>query len=218
MTDKIKNGFDVAREIANSFVDGQPRKQALLTVDNYEKVFNEQQRVSDGYLWDVSEHYKSVRKFMEGAKQECPDKPTIPDEKTRLLRAKLILEEALETVDALCVRVFVGEYELIHDGLSDLYGGGDMCMEAELKISDESMMDSLEKIIDGCCDLKVVTTGTLIACGIPDEYVQKLVDDNNLDKIERGTIRDDGKLIKPDDHQPPDIGKFLGELGYVDSH
>lgn len=200
--DKIKNGFDVAREIANSFVDGQPRKQALLTVDNYEKTFNSQQRASDGYLWDVSEHYKSVRKFMEEAKQACPDKPTIPDEETRLLRAKLILEEALETVNALGFEVT----QIISETTKD-----------EWRFDPEFDAD-LEQIIDGCCDLKVVTTGTLIACGIPDEYAQKLVDGNNLDKIERGTIREDGKLIKPDDHQPPAIGKFLEELGYDDSH
>jgi len=42
---------------------------------------------------------------MQQAGQETPSKPTIPDEATRLLRARLILEEALETISALGVEM-----------------------------------------------------------------------------------------------------------------
>ena len=61
-------------------------------------------------------------------------------------------------------------------------------------------------IVDGCCDLSVVTIGTLSACGVPDELFLKLVDENNLAKFGDGhSIREDGKLIKPSDHKPPAI-------------
>ncbi|RME85522.1 MAG: hypothetical protein D6785_04320, partial [Planctomycetota bacterium] len=48
-----------------------------------------------------SPHQKRVEEFMRLAGQEIPEVPTLPDEKTRLLRSKLILEEALETIHAL---------------------------------------------------------------------------------------------------------------------
>src|SRR5690606_33615746 len=71
----------------------------------------------------------------------------------------------------------------------------------------------LEKTVDGCCDLKVVTTGTLSSCGIPDELFQKEVDENNLKKFGPGhSYREDGKLIKPPGHQPPNIKGLLEEL------
>ena len=67
--------------------------------------------------------------------------------------------------------------------------------------------------IDGCCDLAVVTTGTLSACGVPDLPFQQAVDQNNLEKFGPGnTIRDDGKLIKPPGHKPPDIAGILSRL------
>ena len=68
------------------------------------------------------------------------------------------------------------------------------------------------EVIDGCCDISVVTIGTLISCGVPDESFLVEVDQNNLDKVKNGTIRDDGKLIKPKDHKPPRIQEILDEL------
>ena len=149
-------------------------------------------------LRSVSEHYESVKEVMQKANQRTPDKPTIPDEKTRLLRAKLILEEALETIEALGFGVTQIPSETTQD-------------EWDFHVTKSI---DLQQIIDGCCDLKVVTTGTLISCGIPDDYVQKMVDENNLEKSRNWTIRDDGKFIKHPDHQPPDIAGFLEDLRY----
>ena len=50
-----------------------------------------------------------IREFMQKANQETPSEVTIPDEETRILRAKLIVEEALETVRALGVDVQLGD-------------------------------------------------------------------------------------------------------------
>ena len=57
-------------------------------------------------------HYNRIKAFMQKVGQETPEIATIPDEKTRILRAKLILEEALETVEALGVKVEIGGHEL----------------------------------------------------------------------------------------------------------
>lgn len=140
----------------------------------------------------TSPHYDRVRQFMELAGQEVPSRPGIPNEETRLLRARLILEEALETVEAL--------------GVTPLFS----CAEGEKEITSQSVRlhadrePSLLDIIDGCCDTIVVTTGTLIACGVPDVPFQEAVDQNNLAKFGPGSYRrDDGKWVKPADH--PDV-------------
>lgn len=143
-----------------------------------------------------SEHQQRIEKFMELAGQKLPTKPTLPNLETRKLRAKLILEEALETVDAL-----------------GLYAETDR--EAiDLRIDDiifkELAEPNLIGIVDGCCDLSVVTIGTLSACGVPDIPVLQLTDENNLAKFGPGGYRrEDGKWIKPPNHKPPDYSKVL---------
>lgn len=148
-----------------------------------------------------SKHQLKVNWFMEKAGQEVPVKPKEPSEKVRILRAKLIFEEAMETIcDGLGVEIRTK--------------GGDSIAQIieELEYEVEALFDMVETV-DGCCDIKVVTTGTLSACGIPDEEVQKLVDDNNLAKFGPGhKIREDGKLLKPEGHKPPDIKGYLEKL------
>lgn len=58
-----------------------------------------------------SPHQQRVEEFMGKFGQEVPDKPTMPDEDTRLLRAKLIFEETLETIYALGFKVIEGNYQ-----------------------------------------------------------------------------------------------------------
>ena len=140
------------------------------------------------------------------AKQEVPDIPVMPNVKTRVLRAKLIFEEAMETInDGLAVDVII-----------DVDGERVSLANAMTKYLSFEAFDTpdLVKIADGCADLSVVTTGTLLASGIRDEKLLELVDQNNLDKGGPGHyIRDDGKLVKPPNHKPPDIGGLLDSLG-----
>lgn len=149
-----------------------------------------------------SDHYKRVEKFMQLAKQDIPGGPIVPSEDVRKLRARLIFEEAMETIKnglGVVISIPVG-------------GGESVVIEDELMFDVARPFDRVETI-DGCCDLKVVTTGTLIACGVPDEPFQKLVDENNLEKFGPGhSWREDGKLIKPPGHKPPDIAGKLAEL------
>ena len=138
-------------------------------------------------------HYQRVKAFMQKAGQETPSSVTIPDEKTRHLRASLILEEALETVLALGFDV--------------------VAQDAPVSIENCKLVGSrkpdLEGIVDGCADISVVTIGTLVACGIEDEPVLAEVDRANLRKFGSGSyVREDGKWMKPPDWQPPDIKQF----------
>lgn len=156
-----------------------------------------------------SEHQKRVDKFMVLAGQDVPDEPIfiVPSDEIRILRAKLILEEAIETIyNGLGVMITVSStnYPNVPEPNHWLVEPED---KFEFQIA--GRYDPIETI-DGCCDIKVVTTGTLSALGIPDEPFQKEVDENNLAKFGPGSYRrEDGKWIKPPDHKPPEIAKIL---------
>lgn len=111
----------------------------------------------------------------------------------------LILEEALETVEALGIDLLV---EITRtDNMLD--------MENFQFIESENGPD-LKEIADGCADISVVTTGTLIACGIRDSPLLEEVDRSNLSKFGPGhSFSEAGKLIKPDDFEEPDIAGVL---------
>lgn len=176
-----------------------------------------------------SDHQLRVEEFMRRAKQEVPDHPITPDPKTRVLRAKLILEEALETIwKGLGVNLTLK----VGDGYEDV----------EMKALDFEVLKPYDPIetADGCADIKVVTTGTLTACGIADEALQEEVDASNLDKFElpicpqcsgemkhtagglyvcekhQATLfgpyrREDGKWVKGPDWEAPNIERAIYE-------
>lgn len=151
---------------------------------------------------DKSKHQRRVEEFMEKADQEVPGVPTIPDENTRILRAKLILEEAMETIEALGVTLTAS----IENS---------ECVEFDHFKFNTNKNFNMVKVIDGCCDLSVVNTGTLSACGVEDKPVIKAVDKANLRKFgPGGHRRDDGKWIKPKDFVGPekDIKKYLAKF------
>lgn len=151
-----------------------------------------------------TKHYKRIEKFMQLAGQDTPKRPVEPSEDIRILRAKLIIEEALETVLALGININLSRMSLLEN--QD---------DFEYCISEHPF--NMVEVADGCADISVVTTGTLIACGITDKKLLKLVDENNLGKFGKGhSFREDGKLIKPPNHQPPDIRKLLKKMGWKD--
>lgn len=138
-----------------------------------------------------TEHQKRIVEFMRKAGQEVPKKPVdLISMDVLLLRARLILEEAFETIDALgCIVVDRSSLEGAH--VSVIYNDKD---------------PDIEGIIDGCADLSVVTIGTLAALGVDDEPVLKEVDEANLRKFGPGSYRrEDGKWMKPPDFVPPDV-------------
>jgi len=145
----------------------------------------------------MGDHQERVTRFMLRAGQEVPSKISIPSEEVRRLRAKLILEEAEETIIALGYNIYEGE-------------------DGELHVRRHPYLQpNLVEIIDGVADLSVVNIGTSIACGVDIRPILKAVDQNNLDKFGPGhSIREDGKLVKPPNHTPPDIKRLLEEQGW----
>lgn len=130
---------------------------------------------------------------MQKVGQDTPDEAVIPEEDVRILRAKLILEEALETIEAMGVTVRAGGKDgpVLDDDSFDYEADGEV---------------DLIEVADGCADISVVTIGTLIAFGIDDEPLLEEVDASNLRKFSEGSYRrEDGKWIKPPDWHPPNI-------------
>lgn len=146
-------------------------------------------------------HYNRVKDFMQKVGQDTPEGLTTPGPDIRVLRARLILEEALETVHAMGVTVRAGGAD------------GPVIKERSLDLKADGEVDHIE-VVDGCADISVVTIGTLIAFGVDDEPVLEEVDESNLRKFEPGSYRrEDGKWIKPPGWTPPDIRASI-ERGY----
>lgn len=148
----------------------------------------------------TTDHYDRIKTFMKLAEQDTPDEPIEPSFEIRKLRAILILEEALETIEALGFEA------------QQSYAPYNEVFQIMCRFNKPNSNFNMAEVIDGCIDISVVTMGTLIACGVPDVPFLKEVDQNNLDKIRNGTVRKDGKLIKHPDHKPPKIKEILSEL------
>jgi predicted HAD superfamily Cof-like phosphohydrolase len=154
-----------------------------------------------------TEMQRRVEKFMHDAGQTVRAKPAVPTRKERELRAKLILEEAFETCVALGVSVSIRDCDLemvskdgvINDAFFD-YDGSYEC--------------NMIEAADGCCDIMVVTLGTLSCLGAGDVHLMNEVLDKNDEKM-TGPIREDGKRLKPEGWTPPDIEGELVRQGWV---
>jgi predicted HAD superfamily Cof-like phosphohydrolase len=158
---------------------------------------------------DQTPHQLRVERMMKGFGQEVPDRPTHQGPETRVLRARLIMEEALETIqDGLRVDVDLGWKGIApdtghptgcrHDVLFDRLG-------FKAKEGDADLVE----LADGCADVSVVTIGTLSAFGIKDAPLLREVDANNQAKIDTGKTDEHGKFVKHPDHKPPKIAEVL---------
>lgn len=128
-------------------------------------------------------------------RQKLPEGYAIPPEETRILRAKLLMEECLETIAGLGLNVYNPFPGYVRkDDLKYIPGYG------------TKQEPNLDDIIDGCCDLIYVATGTLLACGAPDLPHLLAVCEANNAKFPGGvaTVNADGKYQKPEGWKEPD--------------
>lgn len=154
-----------------------------------------------------TEHQQQVEDFMRRAGQEVPSSPTIPDKAVRESRARMILEEALETIDALGVDLYFND----GDSSTQVRSFSDF----EFVGLGEEHCD-LAEVVDGCCDINVVSTGTLSAFGVADMGPQQAVNESNLAKFAPGGYRDEhGKWRKPPSWVPPDWSTLLAAQAVV---
>lgn len=127
-----------------------------------------------------SPHQQRIEHFMSHIGHQVEASPTLPSEPIRRFRASLILEEALETIKALGFTVSVNQPPMGYEG-----GCYFICNNSWLQISEVQLHEpDLVEIVDGCCDISVVTIGTLSACGVTDKNPLEAVDLNNIAKFE----------------------------------
>jgi predicted HAD superfamily Cof-like phosphohydrolase len=163
---------------------------------------------------------KQVMEWNQKAGNNCPDKPTIPDLETRKICAKLILEEALETISGLGVNVMA----------SDGHGLFDASIIDFFRFEEPHYNADLTETADGLADLLVVTLGCASRCGIDLEPVFTEVMKSNSSKWwtaeEKGHGRygysftpvgdglfaakdSAGKIRKSPHYKPPEIEPIL---------
>ena len=73
--------------------------------------------------------------------------------------------------------------------------------------------DDMVEIADGLADTLVVVYGTAAEYGIDIDMVFDVVHETNMAKKD-GPVREDGKKLKPEGWQPPDIEKALWNQGW----
>ncbi len=95
--------------------------------------------------------------------------------------------------------------------------------ELRCRIIEEETRETVEAIragdlagtIDGLCDLIYVAFGTAVACGIDLEPFFNEVQRSNMAKLwpdGKPRHREDRKVLKPPNWQPPRIKEMLGDL------
>lgn len=141
-----------------------------------------------------------------------PDKPTLPIMDTRMLGAKLILEEALETIKALGFQVRLDKYNL-YDTFVDISRISFMPYVNPDSSDEEAKQKRLLDVIDGCCDTAYVSAYTMLMCGVPDlPHFTEVCDANNR-KFPEGvaTLNEYGKYQKPEGWVGPDHARVIAE-------
>jgi predicted HAD superfamily Cof-like phosphohydrolase len=145
-------------------------------------------------------HWQSdVRKF-----SRATGGGTLATEEGRELRAKLIMEEAVETVAALGFDVAA---------VIEKYGVPGVRPHKEVARFSKSYDDfHLADFIDGVCDTIYVTVGGIVNLGISLDPYWDEVQRANMDKL-AGPKREDGKQLKPEGWVGPRHDVILAKYG-----
>lgn len=145
----------------------------------------------------MNRQQKLVRDFNRAIETPNRSTPGMPSAEVRLLRARLILEEALEVIDSLgfCLQSNTSNPENLITGLGSL-------------IFQDVLDPKMDAAIDGLCDLKYVTDGTADALGVDLESFFEEVHHTNMQKL-NGPKDANGKQLKPEGWRPPRIAEML---------
>jgi len=145
-----------------------------------------------------SEIRNQVEEFMVAAEQTVPDKPTVPSDNIVRLRAKLILEEAIEYLEATYGKVF-----------------DDIKLELRDRLEHKQLKVDIIEIADALSDIDYVSEGARLAFGINGKEIADEVQRTNMAKFGPGSWKDEnGKQRKPPNWQSPNIKSLLIEQGW----
>lgn len=121
-----------------------------------------------------------------------PSYPKIPDEKTRILRIRLLLEEVFEAAEAYGIMPVV-----------TLHGWKFALLNEQIWF-DVWKAPNIEKIADAHADIEYVNKGGAVACGIDLEPIFEAVHASNMTKFIDGYMDSGGKWVKGPSWKPAD--------------
>lgn len=152
----------------------------------------------------------AVRKFMVAMDQPTPDKLDL--EAVRIeLRAKLILEEAIETIEAMGCKAYVSTCTTARpEGITHGHQINVVRRRHAYRKHPnygKPVEPDWPEVVDGLCDLMYVTLGVPIEAGFRIAPFFAEVHRSNMTKT-GGPVRGDGKVLKPDTFEPPRM-KYL---------
>ncbi len=138
-------------------------------------------------------HERRVRQMMCLFGQDVPPYPAMPDDKSRICCARLLLEEVLEYVEAAGLAVKLGDQKITFEDLAiTVEGAGD-----------------LVEMTDALADISVVNTVAFATQGTRMAPILECVDANNISKYSTGHLDATGKFIKSPNHPKPDMAAML---------
>lgn len=122
--------------------------------------------------------------------------PVIPSEERVRIRMRLLTEEFFEVLFA-------------------VYGPGFAIERAQVMrdVDETPLRVNLPELAKELADVDVIIEGTRLEFGIHGAPIAVLVHASNMAK-EGGTLREDGKVLKPEGWQPPDIEGELCRQGW----
>lgn len=139
--------------------------------------------------------YDLVEEFHEAFGHPVAPEPVVPDDGRVMLRLELIREEFCELLEA--------------SGFKD---AGAQIRAIYLN-PDEDYAPDLVGIADALGDLDVVVNGSALEHGIPLPAVTAEIHRSNMTKLGpngKPIYREDGKILKGEDYEPPNLGPVLG--------
>lgn len=126
--------------------------------------------------------------------------PQVPADERVRLRARLIVEECCEFIEA-CFRLGPQESEYLHVAIRGYL---------ERTVDSANVFVNLPEAADALADIAYVVEGANLEFGIDSGPVLDEVHRANMAKF-GGPVREDGKRLKPAGWTPPDIAGVLAE-------
>ena len=146
----------------------------------------------------MEDYQKRSRDFMIAGNQTVRDRPSEITDDEKVLRVRLILEEAMEFAEACGVNV------VFFNQKTDQYvDASDKNFEV---LNTQRKKFNIVEYADAIGDLTYVVGGAANCAGIDMEPIDKEIQRSNMDKFRNGVVRDGfGKVVKPDGWTAPDI-------------
>lgn len=118
--------------------------------------------------------FEMTRRFHVAMGLPANDRPIEPTPNERIFRAKLLLEETLETIEK-----GLGLRLTWNDGVEDIN-----IDSAGIGVVYEGKPYDPVETLDGLADVKTVANGTAVQFGLPQDVADRLVFESNMSKLD----------------------------------